>query len=246
MTESIIPNRSIFPRAGGKKYIAKKLIELFPSNYTELTYVEPFVGGGGVFFRKQRSAQEIINDLDTKVYAVFNEVKQRNINDDVNRQPITKEHFFEVLMDNENPVRIVELFKTSFLANAKSYDRTKGCYGIKTDFSIFHRRLNSVTIFNEDYKSVIAQFDNPDTFFYLDPPYNQPTKKRMFYDNYVEVNELLETVRQIKGKFMLSYNDTVENRELFKEFNIQTIATSYSPTTHINKRNVTELVITNY
>lgn len=241
-----IPNKSLFPRAGGKRYIAKRLIELFPSNYTELTYVEPFVGGGGMFFRKQKSTQEIINDLDTSVYAVFNEVKNRNINDEVNRQSISKEHFYEVLIDNPNPVRIVERLKVSFLANGTSYDRTKAVRGIKTDFSIFHRRLNNVTILNEDFKTVIAQFDSPDTFFYLDPPYNQPTKNKRLYDNYVEPNELLDTIRQIKGMFMLSYNDTAENRELFKEFNIQLINTLYSQTANTPNRNVTELVITNY
>lgn len=39
------------------------------------------------------------------------------------------------------------------------------------DLSTLHLRLAGVYIGNKDYKDLIACFDRPDTFFYLDPPY---------------------------------------------------------------------------
>ncbi|MBW7889255.1 MAG: DNA adenine methylase [Bacteroidetes bacterium] len=45
---------------GGKQQLASKLIALFPRH---ACYVEPFFGGGAVFFEKPKAKVEIINDV---------------------------------------------------------------------------------------------------------------------------------------------------------------------------------------
>lgn len=57
---------------------------------------------------------------------------------------------------------------------------------------------------------------------------------------------MYNAVKTIKGKFMLSYNDSPLIRKLFKEFNIHTIETIYESTTTIKKRVISEVYITNY
>lgn len=47
------------PYIGGKNRIANKIIEIFPRH---TTYVEPFAGGAQVFFHKEPSPVEILND----------------------------------------------------------------------------------------------------------------------------------------------------------------------------------------
>src|SRR2546427_11471547 len=49
---------------GGKNRLAKRLIAIFPKH---TTYVEPFAGGAQVFFRKEPSKVEVLNDLDGEV-----------------------------------------------------------------------------------------------------------------------------------------------------------------------------------
>ena len=53
---------------------------------------------------------------------------------------------------------------------------------------------------------------------------------------------MYNALKNIKGKFMLSYNDSPTIRNIFKNYNIQSIITKYqSP-----PREVVELIITNY
>src|SRR5262245_61979889 len=49
---------------GGKNRLAKQIIELFPKH---TTYVEAFAGGGQVFFQKESSQVEVLNDLDGEI-----------------------------------------------------------------------------------------------------------------------------------------------------------------------------------
>ena len=53
---------------GGKNRLAKLLISLFPEH---TTYVEPFAGGAQVFFHKEPSAVEVLNDLDGDIVNFF-------------------------------------------------------------------------------------------------------------------------------------------------------------------------------
>ena len=39
---------------GGKKRLAPEIVNLFPHDYEHLHYVEPFFGGGAVFFKKEK------------------------------------------------------------------------------------------------------------------------------------------------------------------------------------------------
>lgn len=51
--------------------IAKWIVEHFPEGYQQMLYLEPFFGSGAVFFTKERSKIETINDLDENVTNLF-------------------------------------------------------------------------------------------------------------------------------------------------------------------------------
>ncbi len=77
-------------------------------------------------------------------------------------------------------------------------------------------RLQNVVIENRDFEKLIQQYDRPESFFYLDPPYYATE------DYYEDVGftkadhvRLAETLYDIQGKFLLSYNDCPEIRELY-------------------------------
>lgn len=65
--------KAFFSRVGGKHYSSKKIVPLIPEHDI---YVEPFVGAGSIFFRKERSGVEVINDLDKDIYHLFTDIKK--------------------------------------------------------------------------------------------------------------------------------------------------------------------------
>jgi len=62
-----------FSYIGGKNRLATKIIALFPKH---TAYVEPFAGGAQVFFHKEPSKVEVLNDLDYEIVNFFRVCQQ--------------------------------------------------------------------------------------------------------------------------------------------------------------------------
>lgn len=225
-----------FARMGGKSRIAKKLIAMFPRHKK---YVECFVGAGNIYFRKPKAETNVINDLDDDVYTVMKGLQEGGIT--VKRELMSKE-YWTTLKGKTDASSIIERLKGSFFGMGRSYN--KNLHPIKTDYTKFIEPLRDVIILNQSFEAVIKKHDGKDTFLYLDPPYESPKQKD--YKDYVHPIDVYKAVSKIKGKFMISYNDSPNIRETFKEFNIQEIETSYCATKYVSRRKKTELIITNY
>ena len=107
-------------------------------------------------------------------------------------------------------------------------------------------RLKNVYIENLDFEKLIEKYDSETTFFYVDPPYY---KKENFYkrDNVGRFDgheRLADVLKNIKGKFILSYNDETYIRELYADFYIKEVDASYSVAG--KKTEAKELFIANY
>jgi DNA adenine methylase len=59
---------------GGKRQILPSIVELMPKNIKNHTYVEPFIGGGAVFFYLQPK-NAIINDYNSELINVYKVIK---------------------------------------------------------------------------------------------------------------------------------------------------------------------------
>jgi DNA adenine methylase len=238
-------HKAPFGRMGGKSKLAKTLIKMFPKNYD--TYVEPFVGAGNVYFRiPYKVSKEVINDLDDDVYIVMNGLKtdSKHINDNIKRQ-FDKEYFMSILK-SKDVVHIMERIKRSIFSMGKGYSKPRHDKDrIATDFLPYGERLKDTIITNKSFEILIQENDSPTSFFYLDPPYESENKKD-YKHNDVEPIDVYNAIKDIKGKFMISYNYSENVKEVFKEYNLYTVKTKYAQTKYIKARNIKELVITNY
>jgi DNA adenine methylase len=121
------------------------------------------------------------------------------------------------------------------------------------NFPLIHQacqRLQRVVIENKDFEKLIKQYDRPESFFYCDPPYYDTE------DYYEDVGftrkdheRLANALCNMQGKFLLSYNDCPEIRELYSRPGI--IIESTTRLSNIAQRyeagkQYAELLISNY
>jgi len=243
---------------GGKNRLAKVIIERIPEH---LTYVEPFSGGAQVFFRKPPSRVEVLNDLDSELVNFYRvcQCHYEELARSMRFMPVSREWFEglekkapENLTDIQRAARFLYLQKLAYggRITRKAYAiRVLERANLRADaiaetLNETHTRLVGVQIEHLPYNEVIRRYDRPGTFFYLDPPYYDIRlyNYNLEHDDFARMVELL---RNIKGKFLLSLNDHPEVRKLFAGFHIETVKIAYS-LHHKTGRRYQELLISNY
>ena len=230
------------PYVGGKSKLSKTIVEMMPEH---LSYVEVFAGGLWVFFKKDESKYEIINDLDSDLIT-FYRVIQNHLEEFMRQykyQLASREIFedFKNQMDGRGLTDIQRAARYYYLQRicfgGKVKNRTFGTSVEKyprinfmhlgEELTAVHLRLSRTTIENLDWPLCIEKYDKEQTFFYLDPPYlTKPAYKHNF--GVTDFERMAEVLKGIKGRFILSVNDHESLIPLFSQFNIEQVSLSYS------------------
>lgn len=242
-------------RVGSKRLIADKLIKLFPEE-AYIKYIEPFAGSGSVFFAKEKASDlNVLNDIDNILVWVFKTLPKLSKN--------LKDYDFQYnIKDMRNFINtehktIENTFLKLIYMSCNSYNSkfSNQIYKARSQedkftkyLSCWIEKMKNVKVENKDYKYIIHKYDSKDSFFYLDPPYEQAIKHKLYKDSKIDYHELSNMLSKIKGKFLMSMNDSDNIRNIFKHFNIKYhTVQSYG---HINikskTKKVRELIITNY
>lgn len=215
---------------GGKQKLVAKILPLIPEHKM---YVEPFVGGGAVFFAKQPSHIEVINDTNKELinfYWVlqnrFVELEKmvsvtlhsRSLHNDAH-VIYNSPHLFDEI---KRAWAVWVLSTQSFSAimdGSWGYDKsdnttTKKISNKRNEFTEqFSIRLQNVQVEAADALYIIQSRDTKESFFYCDPPYYNSDCGH--YDGYSEQDyeNLLIALSKIEGKFLLSsYPSPLLNR----------------------------------
>jgi DNA adenine methylase len=243
---------------GGKRAIAKQIIALFPDH---TTYVEVFCGGAQVFFRKEPSKVEVLNDLDDQVVNFFR-VCQLHSEELIRYMRFTasSRSWFdlmlrtdpETLTDVQKAARFLYLSKNTYagLVHRRNYRvsvlQTSGFNPDRLPEILeeTRQRLARTQIEHLPYERVIKKYDRRSTLFFCDPPYyaRKLYRHNMGHDDFVRMAELLSGM---KGKFVLSLNDVPEVRAIFKDFQMRGIELHYTAQ-RIPGRKFKEVLITNF
>lgn len=242
-----------FSRVGGKSKNASHLIDLFP---THTTYVEPFCGSSAILFRKPISSVEVINDNDTDIINMYKDllIVPNDVYQAYDFKVNSKERFNELLNKKnidcpiERLHRNMSLSIASFGCNRITYAPCRSLYNgvlVKKNIQKYKNRLSNVIIHNEDYKNIILKYDSPTTLFFLDPPYEN-SDKRLYMTHIMDFKSMADLLKNIKGRFFMTINESPLIRELFKDFNIYERNLFYIIGNHAKRKNVIELIITNY
>lgn len=257
---------TLFPYFGGKFYLVNKLVSIFPQHKM---YVEPFCGSAVILLNKKPSFVEVINDKDDDIVNLFNVVKYKpeEFYEQFRYTFTARTTFYALkkadpsqMSDVQRAFRFIyiqkhvvnSIQKRSAFKTGRHTKQGLSYKNIKTLIDLTYERIKDVRIENLDYKEVFRCYDAPRNFFYLDPPYQENTgtgRKCEYKHNFSldDFRDLKRCCEDMKGKFLMSINDTPFIRKLFKDFNISTIAHTWGTKSRVGSNNsVEELLVSNY
>lgn len=244
---------------GGKSKLKKEIISLFPEHKH---YVEVFWGWLSVFFAKEPSKLETVNDINNDLINLYKVIKEypQSLSHYLNLLVVSRVVFNNIKLQKYTPRNHIDkaayfyyLISQSFWSkgnhlamSSKSWRKPKNLW---KSFTKWAERFKFVTIENMSFDTLIQKYDKPEVFFYLDPPYYDYEDYYAWGFKKSQHILLRDTLKNIKWRFLLSYNDCPEIRELYKDFNIKSskeIAYTLGWSTKDRRKIVSELYITNY
>jgi len=226
------PSRPVLRWHGGKWILAPWIIEHFPPHKC---YVEPYGGGASVLLRKSRAKLDVYNDLDGAVVTLFKVLRDRpdELINQVELTPFSRFEFDraqdfnlpagdEIDMCMRLLVRSHMGFSTAGTCGRGNREKTgfraRGIRAGTTPPENWRRfppvlaqvaeRMRGVNIECKPALDLIEAHDDPQTLFYLDPPYLPETRdERADYNHEMTADDhqaLLDRIVQLKGKVVLS------------------------------------------
>lgn len=217
--------KTVLKYPGAKNRIADWICHFIPKHDV---YLEPFFGGGSVFFNKPWKAHiETINDLNDDVFNFFKILRDRP--DDLIRAidltAYSRAEYDNSWSDSEGiddvekarrfaikcymSIGAGNRYKNGFRTGQQkvSPNPAKSWSGFPDVLQVASERLKGVQIENIDAFELIKRFDTKDVFIYLDPPYLLSTKKGNMYHHEMTDDQHLKLLKMIvdhPAKIMIS------------------------------------------
>ncbi len=173
---------------------------------------------------------EVYNDLDGRLVNLFRIVKYhpKAFIEEWKNLLGSREMFLQFLngtfiTDIQKAVRFYFLITRSFGEYIWNGKKDIGrclqvLHNVPLKIDAIHERLDTVMIENRDFEKLIQQYDHENAFFYCDPPYSKGCGYDVTSTKDFEHERLREVLGGIKGRFLLSYDNSPKIRELYKGY----------------------------
>ena len=242
----------ILRRLGNKKKIAKEIQKYFPPHKI---YIEPFFGAGGMFFNKPKAKYNIVNDLDSDVFNLFQVVmnQKEELEKAFYLMPIHSDllNYWKQNKETEpikKALRFLLMSNFTFMGHGDSIT-----YGTENPKKIFTKNLDycfnfiqNVQFSNKDFNfffNILRPCQSSQTFIYSDPPYLQTgdNYKNSFKES--DSFELFEALEKTGCKFAYSEfnNPFILQQAKERNLNVHIIGERQNL-----KNRRTEILVTNY
>lgn len=248
---------------GGKSRLASSILPTIPKHNK---YCEVFAGGAWIFFRKEPSKFEAINDINNELINFYKCLQ--NHKDELLRcildLPISR-HWFQVLKyeysfiksltDIQRASRFYYLMYNNYGAqignmnftvnSTQSYEARRK--RIISRINEASQRLENTVIENLHFINCIEKYNSEDTFLFIDPPYygiEDAYGKNIFERTDYDI--MAELLRNTKSKFLITLNNTPEVKKIFRNFIIKEYHLKYTANHGYNNDTNNELLISNY
>lgn len=261
--------KPILKWAGGKTQMLGELLPRVPKTYGR--YIEPFFGGGALFF-SLKPENAIIADSNPELINMYLQVA--NHVDDVieclQKYENTSEMFYEVrsrdwhtLPKAEAAARTIYLNKTCFnglyrVNRNGQFNTPFGKYKNPKICDIDALRLASealkkANILCGDYILVLEHYAQPGDFVFLDPPYlpisensdfKRYTKEQFYEDDHVELAKMIGTLHERGCYVILTNSNHPLVHQLYEQYKIEVIQTKRHISCHGDTRKGEDVIVT--
>lgn len=231
----------LVPWVGGKRRLAQHILPLFPEHSC---YVEPFCGAAALFFMKEPSKVEVLNDVHGELVRLYR-VVQNHLEEFVRhfKWSLASREMYgwlqstrpDTLTDIQRAARFFYLQKLGFggkvdgqtFGVATTSKARLNLLRLEEDLSQAHLRLHQVTIEHLDWAACIERYDRPHTFFYMDPPY-YGTEGYGAAFGLEQYDRMAELMHEMKGKAIVSVNDIPAMRQAFAGLSMKRLTINYT------------------
>lgn len=201
--------RSLFRYYGGKWRLSSWIVQSFPEHRT---YIEPFCGAASVFFKKERSYSECLNDVNGEIVALFKVLQTDSLKEKLIQRlqatPYSRAEYDKAHEHSQN-ISVVEMSRRLIVRSLMGFHAdsvVKGnCKsGFRNDLDRkytvsshqwasypkcldeFSERLKGVVIEHSDAFYLFKKWKDKDYLWYLDPPYVHSTRTDFNKHSYLQ------------------------------------------------------------
>lgn len=242
--------RPLLKWAGGKTQLLGEILPKIPKKYGR--FIEPFFGGGAVFFAV-RPTDGIIADSNPELINLY-----RSVADDVDGvisqlrcYKNTEENFYAVRALNVSDLSNIEMAARTIFLNKTCFN---GLYRVNKSgqFNVPFGRYKNPKIIDEDalkaashllrkntiicgdYKTVLQKNARPGDFIFLDPPYlpiseysdfKRYTKEQFYEEDHINLAEEVERLHKLGCYVILTNSNHPLVYEYYRKFSIEVVQT---------------------
>lgn len=251
--------------SGGKGDEIPEILKHLPAEYD--TYIEPFIGGGALYFHLN-PAKAVINDIHpelVKLYKAIGSGGAPAIKTFMTAHPNKEDEYYKVrdlvpANDVETAARFYYLRKTCFRGMLRynssgkfniPYGKYKSINFEDLDNPDYAELLGRTTVLNGDFINIFTSYNSPNNFMFLDPPYDS-TFTDYGYCTFgrPEQERLAAAFKSTQIKCLMVIGETDYIKELYKDYIVGRYPKKYKFKIHSGRVgeeiNVNHLVIKNY
>lgn len=261
--------KPILKWAGGKTQLLGDLLPKVPTSYGR--YIEPFLGGGAMFFALQPE-NAVIADSNPELINMYREVADHveNVIQCLKRYENTSEMFYAVrsqewtaLPKAEAAARTIFLNRTCFngLYRVNKQGQFNVPYGKyknpricdEAGLRAASETLKKADILCDDYLLVLEHYAQPGDFVFLDPPYlpvseyadfKRYTKEQFYEGDHIELAKMIMTLHERGCHIILTNSNHPLVHELYAPFNIDVIQTKRHISCNGSTRKGEDVIVT--
>ncbi len=264
-----VPAKPILKWAGGKTQMLGDLLPKVPPSYGR--YIEPFFGGGAMFFALQPE-RAIIADSNPELINLYRQGSEHveDVIYQLKKYENTPEMFYKVrgqdwtmLPEAEAAARTIFLNKTCY--NGLYRVNKKGQFNVpfgkyknpkicdEDGLRAASNALKKAEIVCGDYLIVLERYAQPGDFVFLDPPYlpiseysdfKRYTKEQFYEEDHVELAKMVMTLHERGCHIVLTNSNHPLVHELYAPFTIDVIQTKRHISCNDSTRKGEDVIVT--